>query len=301
MNTAIDIFIAVNDLIPKVVNRTLGQDIQANGKAVNISFVLKMLGISSVATGFSAGFTGRFIEEELAKKGIKPDFVHTEGITRLNVFTNVISQNTEYKLVNPGPFVSEENMKELLAKISAICSDDILCVSGSNPKGVPEDINVQIAQIAQKNGFKFVLDSSSSDVLDSLFCKPYILKPNIDELADWFGKKSLTDEEVVEYAKKLIEKGAQNVIVSLGSQGAIFVNKETAIYANAPKGKVVNTACAGDTMLATFLAGLVENKPIKDILRKAVAAGSSTAFKPGLTDFSDIDALTEQVKVVDIK
>jgi 1-phosphofructokinase len=301
MNAAIDIFIETDDLIPKIVNRSKRQDIQPNGKAVNISFILKMLGIDSIATGFSAGFTGRFIEEELEKKGIKTDFVHTSGITRLNVFTNVINQNTEYKLVNPGPYVNQKEIDAMLEKISALKKGDILCVSGSLPKGVEPNIYIQIAHLAKKNNFDLVLDISSDIILDCLFCLPLILKPNIDELAQWFGKKNIDKQEAVKYAKELVLKGARNVIVSLGADGALYLDKKIGLYTNAPEGKVVNTACAGDAMLGAFLAGLIENKPIDENLKFAVCAGSSTAFRAGLTDFSDIPDLIKNIKTADIK
>jgi 1-phosphofructokinase len=300
MNPAIDIFISVDDMQPSIVNRTKEQDVQPNGKAVNISFILRKLGVPSIAMGFSAGFTGRFIEEELSKKGIGVDFIHIDGITRLNIFTNVISKNLEYKLVNPGPTVTVSQVKNLLDNLRGLGKGDILCVSGSLPVGVSEDIYLKIAKEADKNGFDLVLDSSSPAVLDTLFCKPYILKPNNDELAAWFGKKNLSKSEIVKYAQKLVDKGARHVVVSLGADGAVYFGEKGSLYVNAPSGKVVNTACAGDTMLAAFIVKLMRTRSIDEILKFAVAAGSSTAFRPGLTDFSDVYDMAEQLKAEDI-
>jgi 1-phosphofructokinase len=297
MNPAIDIFIAVKDLIPKAVNRSTDQDVQPNGKGVNISFILKKLAIDSTSLGFSAGFSGKFIEDELTKAGIASDFVQAQGITRLNVFTYVSSQDVEYKLVNPGPQINQKEIDLLFEKLKNLNSKDILCVSGSLPKGIGHEINVQIAKLSLENGFKFVLDSSSPNILEILFCKPYLLKPNIDELALWFGCSNIDNEQALKYGRELISRGAQNVIVSLGADGAFYINEDCVFYANAPKGKVINTACAGDTLLAVFLAGLIKQDKIDETLRYAVAAASSTAFRAGLTDFSDVDELTKQVKV----
>jgi 1-phosphofructokinase len=299
MNPAIDVFIAVDKYLPNAVNRTIEQDVQPNGKGVNISFVLKMLGIDSTAIGFSAGFTGSFIETELEKKGITADFIEVEGITRLNIFTRVYSEQTEYKLVNPGPAVPKESVARLLDKIASFTQGDTLCVSGSNPVGVPADIIVEIAKIANHNGVRLVLDSSSKAVINTLAYKPYIIKPNIDELAAWMGKSSLTDSEAIEYGKKLAES-VEHVLISLGANGAYYINKTTVLHANAPDGEVVNTACSGDTMLGSFLAHIINKKTAAEALSFAVSAGSATAFCKGLTDFSDVDELMKQVTVQNI-
>jgi 1-phosphofructokinase len=296
MNPASDVFIAVDKYQPNTVNRTLGQDIQPNGKGVNISFVLKMLNVDSTAIGFSAGFTGDFIEKELEQKGIRADFIRIEGITRLNIFTRVYSEDTEYTLVNPGPGVTKENVDALLSKISTLTQGDILCVSGSNPSGVPADILVQIARLADSNGVRLMIDSSSKSVMDTLQYKPYIIKPNIDELAVWMGKDSLTDSEAIDCGKKLAES-VEHVIVSLGAGGAYYINQGTVLHANAPDGKVVNTACSGDTLLGSFLASILADKTPAESLRFCVSAGSSTAFRTGLTDFSDVDELMKQVEI----
>lgn len=297
MNPAIDLFVSTIDYDPLVVNRTSEEDIQPNGKGVNISFVLKMLNIENVALGFSGGFTGTFIEEELEKKGIKTEFVHIEGTTRINVFTHVESKNTEYKLVNRGPIIRLEQIAELLSKIDLLSEEDILFVSGSNPRGVTDEVIMEIAKLSKKNKFKLVLDTSSKVVLDSLKYNPYCIKPNNEELAKWFEKESLTDEELRFYGKKLVEMGAEIVLLSLGEEGCLLFTKEESLYVNAPKGKVINTACSGDTLLGTFIGSLKKGLKLEEALKKAVAAGSSTAFSPGLTDFSDIEELKKQMEV----
>ena len=297
MNPAIDLFVSTNDYDPLIVNRTLGEDIQPNGKGVNISFILKMLGIENVALGFIGGFTGTFIEEELEKKGITTKFVRVEGITRINVFTHVESKNTEYKLVNRGPLINSKQVSELINRIKLLNEDDTLFVSGSNPRGVTDEIIVEIAKLSKKNKFKLVLDTSSKIVLESLQYNPYCIKPNNEELANWFEKESLTDEELNYYGKKLVEMGAEIVLLSLGKEGCLLFTKEESLYVNAPKGKVINTACSGDTLLATFIGLLKKELELGEALKEAVAAGSSTAFSPGLTDFSDVEELKKQMQV----
>ncbi len=297
MNLAIDLFIETEELLPRVVNRTIDDDIQANGKGVNVSLVLKMLGISSTALGFSGGFTGNYIAAFLKEKNIATDFVLVDGLTRINVFTQVNADNTEYKLVNQGPEIQGENTQALLGKISQLEADDYLCVSGSLPRGVSPKILVEISRICHEIGVHLIIDSSYKEILDCLKYQPFLLKPNDEELAEWFGKEQLAEDEYIAYSEKLIAAGAKNVLLSLGGDGAIFINKDTCLRGNSPKGKVVNTACAGDTLLGTFLAGLIQGQDTAETLRRSLAAGSSTAFQKGLTDFSDVHTLEEQIKI----
>ncbi len=297
MNLAIDLFIETDQLVPKVVNRTLDDDVQANGKGVNVSLVLKMLGIESTALGFRGGFTGKYIDEYLNAKEIQTDFVEVDGITRINVFTQVNSEKQEYKLVNQGPVISKKATADLIQKVKKIQAGDYLCVSGSLPRGVSPKILVEISKICQERDIFLILDTSYAEVLDCLKYHPYLLKPNEEEIATWFGKKKLTKEECIVYAKELISRGAKNVLLSLGGLGGVFLSEEVCIEGNSPKGKVVNTACAGDTLLGTFVGGILKNKEPSSNLQQSLAAGSSTAFRKGLTDFSDVRELMKQIRM----
>ncbi|GAX47833.1 1-phosphofructokinase [Pseudolactococcus reticulitermitis] len=297
MNLAIDLFIETDSMYPEIVNRTNADDIQANGKGVNVSLILKQLGAESTALGFSAGFTGAYIADYLQDKGIETKFVDVAGFTRINVFTQVLDQQTEYKLVNKGPNISQEKMKEFLTLCRQIEKDAFLIVSGSLPQGVSELILLEISQISKENGFHLILDTSYDCVLECLKDEPYLIKPNEEEICQWFGKTAMTVEESIASAQKLIAMGAQRVLLSLGADGAVYLDKEKIIRGNSPKGKVVNTACAGDTLLATFLQGLITGQPLKESLKKAIAAGSSTAFRQGLTDFQDVPNLMAQIQL----
>lgn len=296
MNLAIDLYIKTLQMKPSEVNRTEEAVYMPNGKGVNVSFVLKELGIDSVATGFKAGFTGEFIESELHKAGIKTDFVSVNGITRINVFAHVVTNNEEFKLVNQGPTVTTKEESQLLSIIDTLSSEDILFVSGSHPLGIEKNTYEKIAEASQRNGFKLILDTSANFVPELLKFHPYLIKPNDEELASWFGLKKLSLEQIKDYGNKLLQQGAQNVLVSLGEKGAILITPTETIHVSAPIGNVVNTACAGDTLLATFVGCQIQGMPKEDSLIKAVAAGTSTAFRPGLTDFSDVPILIKQIK-----
>lgn len=297
MNLAIDLFIETEEMRPFMVNRTKEDDIQANGKGVNVSLVLKMLDFPSTALGFSAGFTGKYIEDCLQKKQIQTEFIEVPGMTRINVFTQVNQTGEEYKLVNQGPEIPQAAVHNFLNQIRALQAEDYLCVSGSLPRGMSPKVLVEISRICQEKEIHLIIDSSDQEVMDCLPYRPFLLKPNEEELSSWFGRKMVIDEDYFVYGQRLVELGAENVLLSLGEEGAILFTKDRVIRGNSPKGKVVNTACAGDAMLGTFLAGYMNRRPLDETLRKSIAAGSSTAFCKGLTDFLDVEELSKQIKI----
>lgn len=297
MNPAIDLFIRTKTFMPRVVNRTMKDDIQPNGKGVNVSFVLKMLGIDNQAIGFSGGFTGEFICKELTHRGIDNHFVRVEEPTRINVFTKVESESTEYKLVNPGPAINRQDFLELLKIVSELPEGDILCISGSNPQGVSDQDLFELVTIARKTGLKVVLDISSKVLLDLIPLGLYCIKPNDEELAVLFDKEKLTHEETIKYGKLLQEMGAEHVLISLGEKGSLYFSEDKNLYGNAPQGELVNSACAGDTLLGTFIGLLSEGRAKEECLKISIAAGSSTAFSEGLTDFSDVETLIKQIQI----
>ncbi len=295
MNTAVDLFVETDELLPDVVNRTKDEDYQPNGKGVNISFMLKRLGLNNTALGFTGGFTGRFIENELLSENIVTDFVEVEGISRINIFINA---TREFKIVNKGPLISEGRKQELINKIRQIPSGRFLFVSGSLPRGVPDDMYLSLSEIAAENKLKLILDISSPVLLDCLSYHPYLIKPNEQELAAFFSrKKALSEEEIIHYGMELHNRGAQRVLISRGNDGAIFLDRKTTLKATAAKGKVVNTACAGDAMLAVFVGKQELGCSVPEALRHASAAGSLTAFSKGLGDVSKLDQTASQIQI----
>lgn len=300
MNPAIDLFISTDDYQPFIVNRSNEDEAQANGKGVNISFILKQLNINSRALGFIGGFTGEFIKEELNKAGIETDFIKVDNMTRINVFTQVMNEDAEYKLVNKGPEIEDVQIQKLLEQISQLTAEDILFVSGSNPRGVSDEVLLKIAQISKENQFKLVLDTSSGVVLDTLKYQPYCLKPNDEELAGWYNEENLTTDELHFYGRKLIDEGAQRVLLSLGENGCLYFDDQQTFQINAPKGDVVNTAGSGDTLLGTFIGLIETGTPTEEALKHAIAAASATAFTSGLTDFSNVEALKEELTIIKI-
>lgn len=297
-NLAIDLFIETNELKPNFVNRTNYFECLANGKGVNVSLVLKMLGIDSVVTGFKAGFTGDFIEKHLVDSGFRTFMPEIEGINRINVFTKVINEGNEYKQVNPGPEVSEFAKIELLDYFkNNLKKDDLVCLNGSFSEGIDKAYIEKICEISEKSGAKLILDNSSKFIPKLGKFKPYLVKPNETELCDWFGEEVRDENQFIKLSLELIKKGFKNVLLSLGKDGAMLINEDGIISVNAPAGTVVNTAMSGDTLLATFLAEKINGKSDEFALTKSVAAGSSTAFTEGLTDFRDVEEFMKEIRI----
>ncbi|MDR0125643.1 1-phosphofructokinase [Bacillus zhangzhouensis] len=295
LNPAIDLYIALKEMRANTVNRTEDEDYQPNGKGVNVSIMLKKYGVNSTALGFIAGFSGSYIEQSLKDLSIQTDFIPVEGITRINVFINTTE---EYKLVNQGPAIQAKALHAFREKISAIPQGGILIMSGSLPKGVPASIFSEVAAICHHNNVKFILDTSSVAVLETLQYKPYLLKPNEEEMAAFFGKTHhLSETELIQSGEKLIEMGAEQVLISRGGEGALFITKEDILKGNAPTGTVVNTACSGDAMLAAFISKQLEGHSAEECLRYGIATGASTAFSKGLSDLHDIKSLIEQIHI----
>ena len=298
LNPAIDLFIKTQTMAPNTVNRTDSYDIQANGKGVNVSCILKRRGVDNVALGVGGGFTLDYIADFLTEQGIRNYFYKDAGFTRINVFTRVVSDNAEYKLVNPGPEISAETLKQLYQQLTTLGADDWLCVSGSFARGIEPSFLLQLGKLSQENGFALIIDSSYPEAVKALAYQPLLVKPNDAELMSWFNQSGEADlATMVKLGHKALAAGAQNVLVSLGAAGALFMNQDVTLVGNAPKIDVLNTAGAGDTMLGTFLAGLYQKQDIADTLKLAIAAGSDTARREWITDFTETDELLTQIKI----
>lgn len=302
LNPAIDLVIITKKLESNTVNRTENFELQPNGKGVNVSFILKKMGIKNMATGIGGGFTLDYITAGLEEKGIKTKFLKVKEPTRINVFTRVLDQNVEYKEVNPGPEVGQDVQDKFLKYLKdTLKADDTLIISGSFSRGIKAEYLVEIAKITAEKKVKLVIDSSSKVVLDTLEYQPYLLKPNDQELASFFDlNEKLDQKKIIELARKLISAGCQNVLVSLGENGAALINKDHAYFGNAPKIQALNTAGAGDTMLGTFIGEKEKDKSDTAALKSAIAAGSDTASRSRLTDFK-LEKYLNEIQVSEIK
>ena len=286
-NPAIDYVVKVPDLKLGSVNRTETDDVQLGGKGINVSVILNNLGVKNIALGFVAGFTGEKIKNALEKEGVKTDFIElNKGLTRINV---KIKADEETEINGTGPDIPQSAVDELFEKLSALKNGDILILAGSIPKSMPDDIYEKIMERLSDKGIQFVVDATKDLLCNVLRYKPFLVKPNNFELEEIFNVKLDTDNDITTYAKKLQEKGARNVLVSMGGKGAILIDENGKDYKmDAVKGNVKNTVGAGDSMVAGFVAGFIEKNDYSYALKLGSASGSATAFSLNLATKQEI-------------
>ena len=286
-NPAVDYVVHVDELTPGTICRAKSESIHFGGKGINVSLILRELGIESVATGFIAGFTGRAVADGIDGGGIKSDFVELEsGCTRINV---KLRSGCETDINGQGPSIGKADLEKLLEKLSVLGDGDLLVLAGSVPDSLPDDIYERIMESLFGRGVKFVVDATGGLLKSCLKFSPWLIKPNNDELGELFSTKIDTQEEAAVYAEKLLDLGAQNVLVSMGGKGAVLVDSSRRTYfTEAISGKVVNTVGAGDSMVAGFIAGFKNTGDFDCALALGSAAGSATAFSEGLAKGDDI-------------
>lgn len=292
-NPAIDYVVRTGEMKVGVVNRTESEEIYFGGKGLNVSIILNELGIKSEALGFVAGFTGEAIENGMAKDGIKTDFVHlNNGFSRINV---KIQSSFETEINGQGPEISEENIDELFKKLNKIQDGDTIVLAGSIPASLPSDIYERILEYLKNKKIRAIVDATGDLLMNVLKYKPFLIKPNNFELEEIFGVELKTAEDVSEYALKLKEMGAVNVLVSMAGDGAILADENGKIHAcGVCSGTVKNSVGAGDSMVAGFIAGC-EKKGYEYALKLGTAAGGATAFSDGLAKKDLIYSLLEQL------
>ena len=291
-NPSLDYVIQVDKLVPGEINRTTHEAVYPGGKGNNVSVILSNLGHSSKALGFTAGFTGEALENMLKEFGCDTAFIRLpEGSTRINVKINA---GEETEINGQGPVITEEAQSALFEQLDALKEEDILVLAGSIPNTLPSDIYERILEHLQGRGIHFVVDATKDLLLKVLKYHPFLIKPNNHELGEMFGVTLKTRDEIVIYAKKLQEMGAKNVLVSMAGDGAILLTEDGIIYtAKPPKGKVLNSVGAGDSMVAGFLTGYLNTGEYEKAFRLGVVTGSATAFQYWLATKEDIVALME--------
>ena len=291
-NPSLDYVIQVDKLVPGEINRTTHEAVYPGGKGNNVSVILSNLGHSSKALGFTAGFTGEALENMLKEFGCDTAFIRLpEGSTRINVKINA---GEETEINGQGPVITEEAQQALFEQLDALKKEDILVLAGSIPNTLPSDIYERILEHLQGRGIHFVVDATKELLLKVLKYHPFLIKPNNHELGEMFGVTLKTRDVIVTYAKKLQEMGAENVLVSMAGDGAILLTEDGVIYeAKPPKGKVLNSVGAGDSMVAGFLTGYLNTGEYEKAFRLGVVTGSATAFQYWLATKEDIVALME--------
>lgn len=294
LNPSIDYAMDIDEIDFGATNYSKDEYMLPGGKGLNVSRVLNQLQVSNQALGFIGGYAGQFIKEWFEEEQADFDFIPIQGHTRINV---KLKGNIETEINGLGPVISEAKINELLNKIKQLTDEDSLIISGSKNRGIPDDFYLQVIEILKENDANFVIDTNSKELLETLRYSPLLVKPNQDELSQLFNVEINSKEKAIKYGRQLQELGAQNVIISLGGDGAIFIGKFGTYIAESPKGHVINTVGAGDSMIAGFMAGIEKGMSELEAFELSVQSGSATAFNQDLAKQEDIYKLDQKVKI----
>ncbi|MGT2756480.1 1-phosphofructokinase [Streptococcus ovuberis] len=294
LNPSIDFIVRLDHVEAGAVNRMTSDDKYAGGKGINVSRILKRLDIANSATGYIGGFTGAFIEDVLRDEGIPTCFVRVDEDTRINV---KIKADQETEINGTGPYISETKVQELLDFLDCLKADDVVVFAGSAPANLGNAIYKPLISKVRSSGAQVVCDFEGQTLLDSLAYQPLLVKPNNHELGAIFGL-TLTDlEDIEHYAKKLLEQGAQHVIISMAGDGALLVTPDASYFAKPIKGEVKNSVGAGDSMVAGFTGKLVETSDVLEAFKWGVACGTATTFSDDLATADFIFETYQKVEV----
>ena len=290
VNPSLDYIADVKKFSQGSVNRTSAETIFPGGKGINVSIVLHNLGIENRALGFTAGFTGNAIEDMLKSMDVETDFIKLDsGLSRINV---KLRSDDETEINGQGPDINKFAKERLFAKLDTLKEGDTLVLAGSIPSCLSQSFYSDIMTRLSGKGIRFVVDATRDLLKNVLQYKPFMVKPNNHELGEIFGVELKTREEVVPYAKKFQEMGAQNVLVSMAGEGAVLAAADCKIYkGTAPEGKLVNSVGAGDSMVAGFIAGFLQSGDYREALKSGLCTGTASACSENLATKSEVDSL----------
>ena len=289
-NPSLDYIVTVDHFKAGEINRTADELIYPGGKGINVSIVLKNLGIENTALGFMAGFTGREIQRLLEEMGVTTDFIHvSNGTSRINL---KMRSDQETEINGRGPVISDGDITLLYHQLDRLQQGDILALSGSIPSSMPETIYMDILRHLDGRGIAAAVDATKDLLVKVLPYHPFLIKPNNHELGELFQREITSKDDVVIYARKLQDMGARNVLVSMAKDGAVLVTENGDVYrAEAPKGILRNSVGAGDSMVAGFLAGYLKNRNYEEAFRWGVCTGSASAFSDALATKEEVEEL----------
>ncbi|OSP86929.1 1-phosphofructokinase [Lactococcus lactis] len=299
LNPALDYFMNYEELALGEVNRTGKIQISAGGKGIMESRMLSLVGAKSKALGFLGGFSGQYIKDFLNENQIDSDFTEIEDLTRINV--KLKSQESETSLDAAGPKLQESEINHFLEKFDHLKEDDIVVFAGTIPKSLGEDFYERLIAKVQKQKATFVMDVDGQKLLDSLPAHPLLIKPNREELEAIFETSFKNNEQIIPYGQKLLEMGAQNVIVSMAGDGALLFTNEKVYFAQGIKGELKNSIGAGDSTVAGFLAEYSQSKDPLLAFRQAIACGTSKAFSDDMPSRAFLEEIYKKVNISEVK
>ncbi|MCH5298396.1 MAG: 1-phosphofructokinase [Ruminococcus sp.] len=296
LNPSIDYVVRLDNFTSGITNRTTSEEYYFGGKGINVSYVLAQLDIDSTALGFVAGFTGDAIENDIKHERITTDFIRlSQGNSRINI---KIKAESETEINGQGPEISNSELEALIKKLERIKDGDTLVLAGSIPNTLSDDVYERIIENVKSKEIKIVVDAANDLLVKSLKHKPFLIKPNRQELYEIFGVEVKSQEDAERFARELQKMGAKNVLVSLDNDGAMLIDENGEKYnAGVLEGQVLNTVGSGDSMVAGFIAGYEKKKSYSYALKLGTVCANATAFLPGLATKEKINELLNKFDI----
>lgn len=292
VNPAIDYIIQTPKLNLGEVNRPQYTNFIAGGKGINVSKILNQLDRPNIAWGFLGGFTGEFLKTTLSDEQIHSDFTAINANTRVNV---KLKSETETELNAAGPRVTAEELADFKQKFDQVQAGDIVIFSGSLLPQLTNDFYLELIDLVVAKQAQFAIDTTGQALLDTLDKQPLVIKPNHHELADLFQTTLHDDDELLTSAEKLHELGAHHVLISMAGAGAYLLAEGHVYHSAAPKGTVVNSVGAGDSMLAGYIGEFTKHHDPELAFKYGLACGSATAFTENIATFDQINQLLPRI------
>lgn len=298
LNPSIDYIVNVKDFQVGELNKVDHDEKYPGGKGINVSRILTELGFPTTALGYIGGFTGNFIDNWLKEDHVQTNFISIADDNRINV---KLKSSTETEINGKGPVITENEATKLLSQLEQVSEKDIIIFSGSKPPSLPSDFYEQMIEKVTSNNIEFIIDTTGKDLETALPLRPFLVKPNLQELSELFQVELQSTEDVIPYGLKLLEMGAKNAIVSLGGDGALLFTSKGVFHGKSPKGIVKNSVGAGDSMIAGFIGQYTATNDYIQAFRMGIASGSATAFSSDLAKKEDINHLLDQVEINEIE
>lgn len=295
-NPSLDYILTLDDQDLHIgsLNRSKEAVINPGGKGINVSILLSNLGVENTLFGFIAGFTGQYLLDLLKEKPfLNLRFIEVDGLTRINV---KLKGKQETEINAPGPLIQPMDYQRMLDRFRDLTPEDFVILSGSAPRGC-ENLYSDVASILHRHNIPFVVDANKCSLLSTLRYHPLLIKPNIYELEDIFNVKINSLGEVIAYGEEARKLGAQNVLISLGEEGSILVSEQGIYRANVPKGELIHSIGAGDSMVAGFVYKYQKTHDLIQAYHYAAACGSATAYSPGIASQSMINKLLDEIDI----
>ena len=302
LNPALDRTIWIQKVRDDVSNRILEEKSFAGGKSVDVSKVLKNLGVDNIALGFVGGFAGRELEGRLLNEGIETDFVRVSGETRTNIIIHETGTGKQLAFNARGPEIKPDELMQFIEQLEKLPCGDVVAIGGSIPLGVSPEIYRKIISLVKKCQAKVVLDVDGEALRQGIKAHPNVIKPNIHELSELAGRELKGLDDVVTAARSINQQGVEIVLVSMGAKGILLVSDGQQYLAVPPNVNVESTIGAGDSSVAGFVFGLVQGKDLKQCLIYAVAAGTATTLRQGtaLCQKDDFERIVPLVLLTDL-